>query len=193
MKAASGCRQSFATSSNASSEAALQIEEPRVFYGYARVLTDSQDLTGQLAQLNGCTPIFRENASRLNMTEICSPVDFRDGHRGSDGDARWSRQYLRPCFIFCLLDLERRQHPKLMLDGDRRRKNEFASEPHVTHLGTPALYNSARITFSPRKPVHYNGEPGSKDDKDRQDDCEAYCIVHFLSPWGLSVRCRRET
>jgi hypothetical protein len=72
------------------------------------------------------------------MAEIRSSVDFRRNHRDRDGDAWWSGKYLSISFILCLFDLKRRQHPELMLDGDRGRKNEFASEPVVAHLETPS-------------------------------------------------------
>src|SRR5258706_14689009 len=86
-------------------------------------------------KLAACAASITGSLQRQNETGECVSVDFGHRHRGTDREARLPTKYFNPCFSLCLPDLIlRHKRSDLMLDGNRRWKTEFASEPKGVHL-----------------------------------------------------------
>src|SRR5712671_7339883 len=90
----------------------------------------SSTVSMSVKKLAVCAVSIKGSLQRPNATGECVNVDFGHGHRGMDREARLPTRYFNPCFSLCLLDLiMRHKRSDLVLDGNRRWKTEFTSEP----------------------------------------------------------------
>jgi hypothetical protein len=73
--------------------------------------------------------------TRKECVHVRSRGSTRSRH-ARDREAGLATKYFRPCFSLCFLELIlRHQHSDLVLNGNRRGKIEFASEPKRVHFG----------------------------------------------------------